>query len=392
LRGKFIITRYKGRILTAYAEEHKILQINFDDEDSSILNNIYIGKVKNILLNINAAFIDIGNNQICYYSLDDNQSPIFTKKSGKKKLAKGDELFVQVSKEGVKSKAPVVTSHLNFTGKYVVLTSGKQKLGISTKITDKKWREAIRKTFLQYQNQEYGFIVRTNARNVTPEEIKKECESLIRLYESTKQDGKFRTCYSCVWKAIPSYIAGIRDSYENVLEKIITDDSLLYERIRQYLADYSPKDANKLQLYKDPLLPLAKLYSLDTVIEKALNEKVWLKSGGYLIIQPTEALVVIDVNTGKFTGKKNLQETIMKINLEAAAEISYQIRLRNLSGIIIVDFIDLVRQEDKDYLMKEFDQLLAKDPIKTTLIGLTPLNLAELTRKKIRKPIYEQIK
>ena len=167
----------------------------------------------------------------------------------------------------------------------------------------------------------------------------------------------------------------------------------MYSEIKEYLETYQKEDLHKLKLYSDPMLPLIKLYGIETKLENALKEKVWLKSGGNLIIQPTEALTVIDVNTSKaVTGKKNVEETFFKLNLEAAKEIAKQIRLRNLSGIIIVDFIDMKKEENKECLLNTLNEYLKQDPVKTMLIDMTALNLVEITRKKIRKPLYEQIK
>ena len=166
----------------------------------------------------------------------------------------------------------------------------------------------------------------------------------------------------------------------------------MYEEMKEYLANYQKEDLEKLSFYSDNLLSLSKLYGVETKLENALREKVWLKSGGSLIIQPTEALTVIDVNTGKaVNGKKKVQETFLKVNLEAAEEIAKQIRLRNLSGIIIVDFISMDDKAAQKKVMQLLAELFKKDPIKTTLIDMTALNLVEITRKKVRKPLHEQI-
>lgn len=393
LSDNYIVTRYGDKILTALVQQDKIVQLDFTGRESTLLNHIYIGKVKNIVSNIQAAFIDIGDGRICYYSFENNRNPIITNKMNhnKKGLSEGDEFIVQLEREGVKTKAPVVTSNLNFAGKYVILTHGKTQLGISNKITDKKWKLEIKEALEPYLNEDYGLIIRTNAKKASADKILEECRILKKQYEAVKEAGRYRTCYSCLWRPAPEYISGVRDLYTERLGSIITDQEDLHKELRDYLLAYEPEQLGLLRLYTDPLLPLSKLYSIQTAVERALNERVWLKSGGYLVIQPTEALVVIDVNTGKFTGKKNQQETILKINLEAAEEIAYQIRLRNLSGIIIVDFIDLLHQKDKDTLMEQFGRALHKDPVKTTLVGMTKLSLVELTRKKIKKPLYEQV-
>ena len=192
--------------------------------------------------------------------------------------------------------------------------------------------------------------------------------------------------YAFTIKIAQEHVGRVIDVYK----RKITDCDKLYKQLYQYMEQSQPETLKLLKFYDDPLLPLDKLYSLEEAVEKALSPKVWLKSGGYLVIEYTEALTVIDVNTGKYDGKKTLPETIMKINLEAAEEIGRQLRLRNLSGIIIVDFIDMSLEEDRNKLMKCLNEICARDQVKTTVVDITPLNLVEITRKKIRRPLHEQ--
>jgi len=387
LKNKYIITDYKNGILSAFIEKDKIVSLNYSEADNILLGKIYIGRVKNIVKNISAAFIDIGNDTMCYLSLEENSKIFFTKKNGsdKKQLSNGDEILVQVSKEGVKTKAPVVTSRISLTGKYSVLTAGKNIVGISSKIKDEKRRNKLKAIFKKYITDDYGFIVRTNAENASDEEIALECEILIDRWIKLYDESKYKTCYSCIKDNDDVYIADIRDLNKNIFCEVITDSETIF------LAIQNMEFNGGVRLYDDKLLPLRKLYSLDKVIDEALKPKVWMKSGGYLVIERTEALTVIDVNTGKYSGNKNLQETILKINLEAAREAAYQIRLRNISGIILIDFIDMINEEDKTVIMEELEGLFMKDKIKTNLIDITKLNLVEITRRKVRKPLYEQL-
>ena len=193
-----------------------------------------------------------------------------------------------------------------------------------------------------------------------------------------------------LYRGHPAYLSALRDGSKASLEMIVTDQEDIFQEVKEYLSTSQPEDLKLLQKYEDGLLPLAKLYRLETVLKEALGKKVWLKSGAYLVIEPTEALSVIDVNTGKYSGKKVVRETILKVNLEAAEEIGRQLMLRNLSGIIIIDFIDMEAEEDKQCLLQKLEEVLFKDPVKTSLIEMTKLNLVEVTRKKIRKPLYEQ--
>jgi Ribonucleases G and E len=387
LKNKYIITDYKNGILSALIEKDKIVTLNYSEADNILLGKIYIGRVKNIVKNISAAFIDIGNDTMCYFSLEENHKIFFTKKNGskKKQLSNGDEILVQISKEGVKTKAPVVTSRISLTGKYSVLTAGKNIVGISSKIKDEKHRNKLKSLFKKYITEDYGFIVRTNAENASDEELELECEMLIDRWIKLYSESQCKTCYSCIKDTENVYMTDIRDLNKNIACEVITDSETIFSDIQNIEFN------GEVRLYNDTLLPLRKLYSLDKVIDEALKTKVWMKSGGYLIIERTEALTVIDVNTGKYSGNKNIKDTILKINLEAAKEAAYQIRLRNISGIILIDFIDMANEEDKNAIMKELDYLFMKDKIKTNLVDMTKLNLVEITRRKVRKPFFEQL-
>ncbi|MDF2590097.1 MAG: hypothetical protein K0S41_3938, partial [Anaerocolumna sp.] len=388
------ITKQDNRIISSIYEGNEMVQVNIDYAGKkSILGNIYIGKVKNIVKNINAAFVEISDGRMCYLSLEENLYPIFVNAKKTDKIVIGDEILVQVSKEDIKTKAPAVTTNLNFTGKYIVLVHGKSAVGVSSKIQDDAERKRLKGLMKDYLQESYGFIVRTNAVNVTEEQLQAELQILKKCYDEIKEFGIHKTKFTLLYETPPGYLCDIRDGFADSIDEIITDDTIIYNEMKQYLSDYQKEDLHKLHLYEDKLISLNNLYSVNTKLENALREKVWLKSGGTIIIQPTEALTVIDINTGKaISGKKKAQETFFKINMEAAHEIAKQVRLRNISGIIIIDFIDMDAQSDKAALMKELDGLFRKDPIKTTLVDMTALNLVEVTRKKVRKPIHEQIK
>lgn len=400
--NKLLITRWGNQILTALTENGKCRSLNLEPaEKTGILGNIYIGKVKNIVKNINSAFIDLGNGLTGYYSLTDNKTHLFTDAAAKtqdshRPLRQGDEILVQVERDAVKTKDPVLTSNLNFTGKYLVLTQGKKQIGFSGKIRDKAWKQHMQ-NLLEKETAgsfglSFGLIVRTNAREAGEEEILQELELLARRRQTLLASASHRTCYSLLASSEPSYISSIRDAYTSELEAVVTDDKDCYEAIRQYLEENQPEDLEKLSFYEDPMLSLSKLYSLETALEQALGKHVWLKSGGYLVIEPTEALTVIDVNTGKYAGKKTQAETIFKINQEAAAETARQLRLRNLSGIIVVDFIDMETEEERLRLMSLLERELLKDPVKTVLVDMTRLGLVEITRKKVKRPLAEQVR
>ncbi len=396
--NRLLITRMDGRILSALLADRTVVQLDLEDTDASVLGNIYSGKVKNIVKNINAAFVEFQKGQNGYYSLTDNRNHLFADASEAeadpdhpRKLREGAEIFDQVSRDALKTTDPVLTSNLSFAGKYTVITAANRQISFSSKIGDETWKremkERIRSHFPQGLN--FGIIVRTNARQASEEQLLSELDRLQKQYETVLANGRHRTCFSLLLEAEPAYISRMRDTYTNAMEEIVTDQTDVYEVMRQYLTDQQPEDLGRLRLYQDDLISLKKLYSLDAAVEGALNRRVWLKSGGYLVIDYTEAMTVIDVNTGKYTGKKTVSETIRKINLEAAEEIARQLRLRNLSGMIIIDFIDMEKKEDQEALLKALSTFCAKDPVKTTVLDITRLNLVEVTRKKIRKPFLE---
>lgn len=389
---KLIITCQNHVVRTALAREGKILQISLEaSQEKSMLNSIYIGRVQNIVKNINAAFVDIGDGIVGYYNLSENHRHWYGNGTCGTKLHPGDQIIVQVSKEAVKTKAPVLTGKLALTGKLTVLTIGAQGIGFSNKITDRKWKEELRPILQREVGEEFGLIIRTNGKGASADELAAEIRGLRKLFCKLLETAPYRSCHSRLYQAPSSFLANIRNAYAEQLGEIITDDPQLFEEIRGFLTQEQPEDLEKLRFYQDPLLSLGKLYQLEQVICRALEKRVWLKSGGYLVIEPTEALVVIDVNTGKYSGKKTMQETILKINLEAAEEIGRQLRLRNLSGMIIVDFIDMAAEEDRRLLLEHLMAVVSMDPVKTVVVDYTRLNLVEMTRKKIHRPLHEQV-
>ena len=382
--------------VSALSEEERIVEIRLEsDQEKSILGNIYTGQVENIASNIQAAFVQIEPGKRCYYPLAEAQRAVFSAgRKGNGPLRPGDELLVQVSRDAMKGKLPALTSNLNFTGRYLVLTTGDKKFGLSSKLTqeDRHRLSGWLKEEAERPDKEFGIIVRTNAADASKEEILKELEWLKGRYHKAVVQGRNRTCFSLVLETEPFYVAAVRDAYGRDLDEIITDVPEIREMILGYLEEISPELKEKLRFYQDKLLPLYKLYRVETALDAIQKEKVWLNSGGFLVIQQTEAFVSIDVNSGKYTGKKKMEETFRKINLEAAAEISRQLRLRNLSGIILIDFINMENPDHRDELFHVLQKLLRKDPIKSRAIDITPLHILEMTRKKVRRPVIEDIR
>lgn len=396
MNNTLLITKLKQNnkeyIAAALYQEKKMLEVTLEPaEQQSILGNIYVGRVKNIVKNLNAAFIEIAPGMPCYYPLDEMKQPLFVKKINSPNMVQGDEVVVQVAQESSKSKPPKVTTNLNLSGKYLVLTSENKRIGISRKISEEK-REGLKKHLSFDASEDFGIIVRTNAASASNEEILEEYEKLKQEYRNIQKIAPYRTVFSCIKESTPEYLHMLQNVNQLWLTSILTDAPELFEKAREYLNAAQPEDLKKLSLYEDSGITLSSLYRLEHHLKEALQEKVWMKSGGYLVIQPTEALTVIDVNSGKSISKKQVQEHYLKINLEAAEEIARQLRLRNLSGIIIVDFIDMKSDESRELLMQALSRAVSADPVPVRVVDMTKLNLVELTRKKVRKSLAEQVK
>lgn len=394
---RLIITKmeYKGHLcrVTAQTREGQLIGLHLENPGrDAFLGSIHVGKVQRVLPNIRGAFVEIENRLPCFYPYTKDQRPIFTHEKKSAELKAGDELLVQVTQEALKLKAPCVSSNLSFQGKYLVLTTQNRQIGVSGKLPAGK-REELRKLLKRVcaDGCEFGVIVRTNAGEANPEHILSEFEALKSELEDTVHRGSFSPCYTRIRDGSDSLSAALKNVYWDGLEKIVTDDPDLYQMILKDTDSMEPKPACEIALYQDPLLPLHKLYRLEHGLEQALDERVWLKSGGFLIIQQTEACVVIDVNSGKNLSKGQADKEYKKINLEAAREIARQLRLRNLYGIILIDFINMNKYEDCSELLKAMRAFVREDRVTTTIVDVTALGIMELTRKKGEKSLREQV-
>ena len=365
------------------------LQITAHDKEN-ILGNIYVGKVTKIAPHLNAAFIDIKPNFSCYYPLAKNKAAYITSAHKRKELKAGDELLVQVVAESLKDKIPTVTSQINIVGQSVVLTYGKKGIGVSARLADEE-KVRLKKLIEPYALEDCGMVVRTNAAKVTEATITEEVQRLTKRWEELMNMGDTRTCYTLIEVAKPEYVQTLDKIKSDSLAEIITDDETVFEYLQNYLNNSSLGVSEKLRYYDDKMLSLANLYSLENTLDVVIKEKVWLKSGGFLIIQQTAAFVAIDVNSGKFQSKKDAVQMHPKINMEAAIEIAIQLRLRNLSGIILIDFINMEQKRDQDILLETLQRHLRKDSVKAVVVDITPLHIVEVTRQKAKKSLAEQL-
>lgn len=375
--------------LAAAFDEKRMTQIQVEAvSKSSILGNIYIGRVENIATNIQAAFVNIAKGVSCFLPLEEAKNAVFTKKNGKKDLCIGDELLVEVTREKQKNKPASVSANLNFSGKYLILTTGNHLLGISKKLHATE-RERLQALLKDQITDTFGIVVRTAAKDASDEEILKELEMLTKQCHACLQGAMHRTAFTRLREAPPFYLQFLKNRNLTEVQKITTDIPSVHEVLLQHLQD--TKEAEKLHLYTDTQVSIFALYSLTHELERALHRQVWLPSGAYLVIDPTEALTVIDVNSGKNIKKKSREELVFSVNVEAAHEIARQLILRNISGICIIDFIDMKEKEHREELMHILRMDLKKDKVPATLVDITRLGLVELTRKKVQKSLKEQL-
>ena len=367
---ELVVNKNKDSKIIAVIENGKLVEIYEENEENQKARNegnIYSGIVKDIVPGMQAAFIDIGTEKNSFIHVKDVVKP-------------GQKMLVQIQKDSNDKKGARTSTHIKLTGKYVILMPNTNIVTISLKIVDEKEKERLLKVIKSKLPENTGAILRTAAEKKTEQELIQDLEQLINKWQKIKvkfdetTDKEPQLLYTS-----PSIIEKIiLDMPENKIEKIEVNDKKEYEEIEKILNELQERNI-KLELKQD----LLEKYELEKQIEKSKQRKIWLNCGGFITIDPTEALVAIDVNSGKFTGKSTLEETVYKVNYEATIEIAKQLRLRDIGGIIIIDYIDMQKTENKEKIEKLLRETLKQDRAKTQVEGFTKLNLMELTRKHI---------
>lgn len=376
----------------------------------SIVGNIYKGKVVRVLPGMQAAFVDIGLEKAAFlyvsdiyrdieeYSLmlegdsdeegDYEFAPSFPSQPSQIEdlLCEGQEILVQVSKEPIGSKGTRVTSHFTLPSRYLVLMPTVDHVGISRRIKDYTERRRLMEIVQGLKSQGLGFIVRTASEGGDEELLKGDMDFLQKLWNNIQSKKENCSAPSLIHSDLNIVLRVIRDLLSPEVNKVVVDDRQEYRNIMNFTKTYMPKLKCDIEMYEGRE-PIFDAYGIEMEIDKSLGRKVWLKSGGYIVIEMTEALTAIDVNTGRFVGKRNLEDTILKTNLEAAKEIAYQLRLRNIGGIIIIDFIDMERDGDRERVYLALEEALKKDRTKTNILEISELGLVEMTRKRTRESI-----
>lgn len=345
--------------------------------EQSYVGNIYTGIVKNKIKGINGFFIDYGQEK-------DGFLPIT---SGNKQLSIGQTVLIQIEKDPYEQKGAKLTTDISFSGEFCVLVSDSNAIHFSSKLPEDMRTKELKVLFESYKNNTFGFIVRTNAYEADDALIKAEIDVLIEQYNRLLQTYPYRNAKTCLHNNNRGWLKLVQNMNKSMLSSFVVSTQVPYDEINEYLAEIGLH--NIITVTHD-----ANLFIREDVpnrIKKACTRKVWLNSGASIIIDRTEAMYVIDVNSNKNTSKQNHEKNILKINLEAAKEIIYQIRLRNLSGIILADFIDMSSSEDQKRLLDFLTQQATFDPIKTVIHGITSLGIVEITRKRLEKPLIEKL-
>lgn len=360
---------------TAVMQDNKLVELLIEDNiHKKTKSNIYRGIVKNIKPGIEAAFVDIGFDKMAYLSLKSSDN-----------IKNGMEVLVQINKEAVGTKAPRLTQEISLSGRYLVLIPSNDRITISNKICEEKERFRLKKLVKSLNKDNMGIIIRTEAVGCDIDKLKQDFEMLINRYKDISKEFKLGMGPKLLYKELDLDTKYIKDNINEDIDKIIFNDKNKYTEIKTLLSNIDKSYIDKLILEQNK--DVFDLYKVSKEIDKALSKKVWLKSGGYLIIEKTEALTVIDVNTGKFTGNISREETMYKTNLEACEEIARQLKIRDIGGIIIVDFIDLQKKKSKQDLIKKLEECLDKDKRKSEVLGLTRLGLVEIARRREKDSI-----
>ena len=389
---KLVITPWKKRLGVFLLNDDLLVEAGvYDLEQNICIGDIYLGRVNKVLPEIKACFVQVGSKEEVFLALDEVPDGLKT----------GENILVQIKKEASKGKQPLATTKLSLTGRYCVLSNEKHSIEISKKLNSnqrKYWTHELQEilngnSFNSEDKallEKYCLIIRTNVSNEpTVKAVLDEWLILAKKMEFVTQKGKYQALYSKVYKEKTAYLQFIMNRLQDGFDEIIVDDKMIYEEIKEAFAAHEDILC-KIRYYQDSF-SLTKLYSLESKMDDALSKKVWLKSGGFLFIEPTEALTVIDVNSGKFEKKMPAEDYYKKVNEEAAVEIARQLKLRNISGIIIVDFINMQSADNQKDLLDSLSKLVSMDKIKTFVVGMTTLGLVEITREKKEKPLWEQI-
>ncbi len=399
-RKQILINALTKEVRIAVLEEGELVEFYVERKGSrGLVGNIYKARVLKVVPAVQAAFVDIGINRKAFLyvrdalnlEIDDDELlseevPDFELPPVEDVLTEGQELLVQVVKEPIGTKGPRVTTNLTIPGHYLVLLPSVNRIGLSRKISDEEERERLREIAERIKPPDYGIIVRTAAEGATEEELERDLLYLMKVWEGLLEKAEKKPPPSLLYQDLEIVPRTLRDLLTEEVSEVLIDSKAEYERALSFTKAFIPKLAGRIKLYSGKV-PLFEKFQVEVAIEKALKRKVYLPGGGYIVIDETEALVSIDVNSGKFKKSSSLEETAIEINLKAAREIARQLRLRDIGGIVVIDFIDMTSEENKKLLLETLEKELSKDRARTKIVSMSDLGLVEMTRKRVKKSL-----
>ena len=406
---EIIINSASEETRVAVLENKEVVELYIDRRrESGIAGNTYKGKVVKILPGIQAAFVDIGLEKAAFLYVSDagadaeeyarmieeegleGRTEFKTQHSIEDILQEGQEIMVQVSKEPIGTKGARITSYLSLPGRYLVLMPTVEHIGISRRIKDGKERARLKEIVQSIKKPGMGYIIRTASEEVDRESLTADAEFLELLWENIQRKKEGISAPALLYSELDLTFRTVRDLFTSKVDRLIIDSRSEYERIREFVRLYLPGMLPRVELHEGDE-PIFEAYDIEAEINRALDKKVWLKSGGYIVIDHAEALTVIDVNTGKYVGKRDPEETITQTNLEAVKEVAYQLRLRNIGGIIIIDFIDMEKEKNREKVFNAMQEAFAKDRARTNIIRMSELGLIEMSRKRTKENLMRTL-
>jgi len=389
---KIIVHTAEHETRAAILEDDQLVEFYIEKPSEELVGNIYVGTVMNVLPGMQAAFIDIGLDKNAFLYVDDAIPPHLQENNKeasiniKEILQVGQKVIVQVQKESFGNKGPRVTTHISLPGRYLVYMPYSDYVGISRRINDEEQRTRFKELGEKIKQEEEGVIIRTLATEADEQQLLEDLQFLRGVWRTILEQSRKGPVPSLIHKDLDLVSRLVRDLLSEEVEQFIVDNGSVFRKIKELIDYLAPEFSNRLYLYTEKE-PVFDALDIQKEIDKAIKRKVWLKSGGYIIIDRTEALTAIDVNTGKYIGHTHLEDTVLKTNLEAAVEIAKQLRLRDIGGIIIIDFIDMGQEDHRQKVLEVLESEMKKDRTKSNILGLTQLGLVEMTRKKVRQSL-----
>lgn len=408
---EIVINVGRGETRIAVLEDHQLVELMVERGDGGrIVGDIYKGVVGAVLPGMQAAFVDIGLEKSAFLHVSDmrditvdfddllgddgieieeGQRIVPPNAPIQDLLQKGQEILVQVTKEPISTKGPRVTTQISIPGRFLVLVPFSGAIGVSRKIDDPEERERLKHIAREIRPPWGGLIVRTAAAGVSKRQIKRDLKYLVRLWNKTNAVSEKKKAPALVHSEMGLTAGLVRDIFTADVDRLVIDSRRGYREIVGYLRSVAPELRSRVEYYKDST-PIFDAYEIEGEIEKSLRRKVYFKKGGYIVIEHTEALTAIDVNTGRYTGKKDQEETILKTNLGAAREIGRQLRLRDIGGIIVIDFIDMESEANREKVVQELKKVLARDRARSKIFPIGELGLVQMTRQRVRPSLLHQ--